>query len=56
MARDIKQSIIDTDNLNSKRELKKLLNDINKAQEDGVELSSYDLEVMQKKYDLELAR
>ncbi len=56
MARDIKQSILDTDNINSKKELKKLLNEINDAQEDGVELSSYDLDVMQKKYDLELAR
>jgi len=36
--------------------LKKLLNEINDAQEDGVKLSSYDLDVMQKKYDLELAR
>jgi hypothetical protein len=46
MARDIKDSILDTDNLNSKRELKKLLDEVNDAQEEGVELSSYDLDIM----------
>ena len=54
--RDMKASILDTDNLRSKRELKKLLDDINQVQEDGIQLSSYDLDIMQKKYDLELAR
>ena len=56
IARDIKNSILDTDNINSKKELKKLLDEINQAQENGIKLSAYDLDVMQKKYDLELAR
>jgi hypothetical protein len=30
--------------------------EINKLQESGVKLSQYDLDVLQKKYDLELAR
>ena len=54
--RDIQQSIIDTDNLNSKRELRKIQKEVNDLQASGVKLSSYDLDLIQKKYDLELAR
>ena len=54
--RAIQLSIIDTDNLKGKRELKKLQEEINKLKEKEVKLSSYDLDVLQKKYELELAR
>ncbi len=54
--RDIDQSISDTDNLKSKGRLRDLQKEINDLQEDGTELSEYDLDILDKKYKLELAR
>jgi hypothetical protein len=55
LTRDINNSIDDTDNLEGKRELRELLNEINEIQSQGVQMSAYDLEYLQKKYDLRLA-
>lgn len=55
LTRDINNSIDDTDNLEGKRELRELLNEINEIQSQGVQMSAYDLEYLQKKYDLKLA-
>ena len=55
LSRDINKSIDDTDSISGKQKLKKLLEQINKLQEHGVEMSQYDLEYMQKTYDLRLA-
>jgi len=54
--RDIESSIIDTDNLRGKERLRDLQKEINDLQEDGTELSEYDLDILDKKYKLELAR
>ena len=54
--RDITQSIIDTDNLKSKARLRDLQQEINDLQSSGVALSEYDLDILDKKYKLELAR
>lgn len=54
--RDIEQSILDTDNLRSKSRLRDLQKEINQLQADGTELSEYDLDILDKKYKLELAR
>lgn len=53
--RDINKSINDTDSLSGKQKLKKLLEQINDLQEDGNKMSKYDLEYLQKTYDLRLA-
>lgn len=53
--RDINKSINDIDSLSGKQKLKKLLEQINDLQEDGNEMSKYDLEYLQKTYDLRLA-
>ena len=55
LSRDINKTIDDTDIIGGKQKLKKLLGEINKLQEDGVEMSQYDLEYLQKTYDLRLA-
>ena len=55
LSRDINNSIDDTDNLAGKQKLKKLLGEINKLQEEGVEMSQYDLEYLQAEYNLRLA-
>lgn len=54
--RDIQLSIDDTDNLKGKERLRDLQAEINQLQEDGTELSEYDLDILDKKYKLELAR
>jgi hypothetical protein len=46
LGRDINKTIDDTDSLAGKQKLKKLLGEINKLQEDGVEMSQYDLEYL----------
>lgn len=53
--RDINKSMNDTESLSGKQKLKKLLEQINDLQEDGNEMSKYDLEYLQKTYDLRLA-
>lgn len=55
LSRDINNSIDDTENLAGKQKLKKLLGEINKLQEEGVEMSQYDLEYLQAEYQLRLA-
>ena len=54
--RNIKESILDTDNLKSKARLRDLQKEINDLQEEGVDTSAYDLDILQKKYQVELAR
>ena len=54
--RDIENSILDTNNLKSKERLRDLQKEINDLQENGAELSEYDLNILDKKYKLELAR
>ena len=55
LARNVNNSINDAPNIAGKQKLAKLLEKINKYQEDGVEMSKYDLEYLQKEYDLRLA-
>lgn len=52
LTRDINNSIDDSDNLASKAKLKELLGEINEYEAEGVEMSEYDVEYLQKKYDL----
>ena len=56
LSRQINASIDDTTQIKNKQQLKKLQEEINKTQEQGVKMSQYDLDVLQKKYDLEVAR
>lgn len=53
--RKIEASLDNTSDLKAKRELRNLQKEINKYAEEGVEMSQYDLEYLQKKYDLRLA-
>jgi len=55
LTRDINKSIDDTKTIAGKQKLKTLMEDINKLQEEGVEMSEYDLEYLQAEYDLRLA-
>ena len=55
LSRDINNSIDDTESIAGKQKLKKLLGEINKLQEEGVEMSQYDLEYLQAEYNLRLA-
>ena len=55
LTRNIANSIDDTDNLKAKKELKKLEEGIQDIQENNTKLSQYDLEALQKRYDLKLA-
>ena len=54
--RQIQSSIDGTDNVRAKQALNKLQDEINAKLAKGVELSKYDLEYMQKQYDVEMAR
>jgi TP901 family phage tail tape measure protein len=55
LTRKINNSIDDTSNIKAKKELNKLLEEINEKQESGVQMSEYELEYLQKKYDLKVA-
>ena len=55
LSRDINKTIDDTDIISGKQKLKKLLGQVNDLQADGVKMSKYDLEYLQKTYDLRLA-
>lgn len=55
LARDVNKTIDDTDIISGKQKLKKLLGQINDLQADGNKMSEYDLEYLQKTYDLRLA-
>lgn len=56
LSREISKSIDDTSQVKNKEKLKKLQDEIVKKQEQGVKLSQYDLDYLEKKYQLELAR
>ena len=53
--RTINKSINETNNIKGKQELLKLQKEIQKLQESGAEVSQYDLDVLQKRYDLRVA-
>ena len=53
--RKIQDSIDKTDNIASQKELRDLQNEIYEMTKDGQQLSKYDLEYLQKKYDLLVA-
>lgn len=55
LTRQINNSIDDTDNIKAKQALRKLEKEIADTQASGTEMSEYDLELLQKKYDLRLA-
>ena len=54
--RDIQNAIDDTTNIRDKQALKDLQKEINRLQEEGVELSQYDVDALRKKFELEQAR
>ena len=54
--RDVQNALDDSDHIKNKQQLKKLQQEINAANEDGVKMSQYDLDVLRKKFELELAR
>lgn len=56
LTRDINNSIDDTDNIAAKEEYRDLLEEINQIEADGTKLSEYDLEVLQKKFELKQAQ
>jgi triphosphoribosyl-dephospho-CoA synthetase len=56
MNRDIQSKIDDTDNVKAKQKLLELQEEINEKLASGEEMSKYDLEYLQKKYDLEVAK
>ena len=56
LTRDVTNAINNTDNIKGKERLRDLQNDILEAQREGVELSKYDVEFMQKRLELELAQ
>ena len=53
--RQILNSIDSTDNVKAQRMLAELQSEVNSYQAEGVQMTKYDLEYMQKKYDLRLA-
>ena len=53
--RDITNSIDDTDNIRAKQELAALQEEINKLEEDGVQVSEYQVENLRRRYELKLA-
>jgi TP901 family phage tail tape measure protein len=55
LTRQVNNSIDNTSNIKGKKELNKLLEEINAKQEKGVEMSEYELEYLQKKYELKVA-
>lgn len=56
MARDLQTAIDDTDNINNKKALSKLQDEINKKKNSENKLSEYDIEVLKNKIELEKAR
>lgn len=55
LMRNLTNSINDTKNIKGKQQLKELQDEIVDLQKDGVNVSKYDLEILQKRYDLQLA-
>lgn len=56
LTRDIGKSIDETDNLKAKQALRDLQKEINDLQKDGIQLSEYDIDMLNKKYELQLAQ
>lgn len=54
--RQIQNSIDDTDNIKAKQSLVELQQQLVRLQQSGADISSYDLEVLQKTYELRLAQ
>lgn len=55
LTRDINKSIDETKNIKAKRELASLQEEINGLQSDSKKMSEYDLEYLQKRYELKIA-
>lgn len=55
LTRDINKSIDETKNVKAKRELASLQEEINELQSDSKKMSEYDLEYLQKRYELKIA-
>lgn len=55
LTRDINKSIDETKNVKAKRELASLQEEINGLQADSKKMSEYDLEYLQKRYELKIA-
>jgi hypothetical protein len=55
LTRDINKSIDETDNLKAKEALRDIQEEINEYQKEGNEMSRYDIDYLQKKYELRLA-
>lgn len=53
--RDIQKSIDETDNIKAQRELAKISEEVMAYQANGAEMSKYDLEYLQKRYELKKA-
>lgn len=56
LTRDINNSIDDTDNIAAKEQYKELLEEINEIEANGTKMSEYDLQVLQKKFELKQAQ
>jgi len=55
LTRDINNSLDDSTTIASKAKLRDIQKEINDLQESGKEVSQYDLDVLQKKYEMALA-
>lgn len=55
LSRNIQNSIDNSSNIKSKQMLNDLQSELNTLQENGVKMSEYDLQYLQKKYDLRVA-
>ena len=55
LTRNIQNQIDNTESVSAKQALRELQEEVNGLQENSVEMSAYDLEYLQKKYDLRLA-
>lgn len=56
LSRQLEKSINDTSNINVKKQLLALEKKINKAKEAGVKMSSYELQNLEREYQIELAK
>ena len=55
LTRNIQQTIDNSDSVAAKKEMRQLQEEITQLQESGTEMSQYDLDYLQKKYDLRVA-
>lgn len=56
LSRNISAAIDDTDSIKAKERLRALQAEINKLQADGTKLSEYDVQVLEKRFEIEKAR